>query len=95
MAVKHEKQILIFLHHFQEHFHNFSLQKVADSKDFNSGISYQRDAQNEVWPKILITRSNMIVKNKTIFCIFLHHFCKNPIFTSFLDHPNNQSNMVH
>ncbi len=39
MIVKHEKQILIFLHHFQEHFLPFSLQKVADSKDFHSNTS--------------------------------------------------------
>ncbi len=34
MIVKYEKQILIFLHHFQKHSHLFSLQKVADSRIF-------------------------------------------------------------
>ncbi len=48
MVVKHEKQILIFLHHIQEHFRLFSLKKVADSKDFHSNPSYQ-DSQNEVY----------------------------------------------
>ncbi len=48
MIVKYEKQVLIFLHHFLNHFHLFSLQKVADSKDFHSNTFYQ-DPQNEVY----------------------------------------------
>ncbi len=46
MIVKHNKK-WTFLHHFQEHFHSFSLQKIADSEDFHSNSSYQ-DPQNEV-----------------------------------------------
>ncbi len=48
MIVKHEKQILIFLRHFQEYFRSFSFQKVADSKDFHSNTSHQ-EAQIKVY----------------------------------------------
>ncbi len=48
MIVKHEKQILIFLHHFQELLQPFSHHKVADSKNFNLNTSSQ-DPQKELF----------------------------------------------
>ncbi len=48
IIVKHEKQILIFLHRFQELLRPFYLHKVAESKDFHSNTSSQ-DPQNEVF----------------------------------------------
>ncbi len=48
MIVKHEKQILIFLHNFQEYFLPFSLRKVADSKDFHSNTFFH-DPQNAIY----------------------------------------------
>ncbi len=88
MIVKREKPILIFLHHFQEHFRPFSFKKVADSKDFHSDTSYQ-DPQWNIWPKILITHSSMIIKHE-IFLYILYHFHKNSIFTLFSDPLNNR-----
>ncbi len=48
MIVKHEKQILMFLHYFQELLRLFSLHKVVDSKDFPLNTSSQ-DPQNEIF----------------------------------------------
>ncbi len=56
MILKHEKQILIFLHHFQAHFRSFSLQKVADSKDLPSKWS--------MWPWILVTHSSTVRRSE-------------------------------
>ncbi len=77
MIVKHEKQILIILHHFQELLRPFSLYKVADSNDFHSNTSSQ-DPQNKIFD--LKFWSHTQEKGKIFFLYFLHHFYKNSIF---------------
>ncbi len=89
MIVKYEKQILIFLHHFQEHCHPFSFQKVVDSKDFYSNTSSRTFKMKYIiW--IFGHSIKYDSKKQKFFLYFLHHFLKNFIFTSFSDPPNNR-----
>ncbi len=90
MIVKYEKQILIFLHHFQKHLSisTFFLSRKLVIVRIFTQIPCTRTLKMKYMTLNLGHTPKYDTKTQTIF--FFHHFHKNPIFTSFSAPTNNR-----